>query len=62
MVTVHNHISDPEEGIGFHWHGFLQTKTQYYDGVVSVTQCPIAPGESQFSFTSAVFSEYHVTY
>jgi FtsP/CotA-like multicopper oxidase with cupredoxin domain len=44
MITVHNQISNPQEGIGFHWHGILQKKTQYYDGVASVTQCPIAPG------------------
>jgi FtsP/CotA-like multicopper oxidase with cupredoxin domain len=44
MITVHNQISNPTEGIGMHWHGILQKKTQYYDGVASVTQCPIAPG------------------
>lgn len=44
MITVHNQISNPAEGIGMHWHGILQKKTQYYDGVASVTQCPIAPG------------------
>jgi hypothetical protein len=44
MVTVHNNISGPAEGMGFHWHGLLQKSTPYYDGVVSVTQCPVAPG------------------
>ncbi|KAF3010110.1 hypothetical protein E8E14_000256 [Neopestalotiopsis sp. 37M] len=45
-ITVNNHLADPEEGTAFHWHGILQTNTPWYDGVASVTQCPIAPGES----------------
>lgn len=45
LVTVHNNIVNPVEGIGFHWHGILQKKTPYYDGVVSVSQCPVPPGQ-----------------
>ena len=46
QVNVHNNITSPGEGTSIHWHGFLQKNTQYYDGVPSVQQCPIAPGKS----------------
>lgn len=29
-----------------HWHGLHQRRTQYYDGVPYVTQCPIHEGNS----------------
>lgn len=45
-ITVHNAIENPEEGTSIHWHGMPQSKTPWYDGVPSVHQCPIAPGES----------------
>jgi len=28
----------------FHWHGIFQNGTNWMDGTVGVTQCPIAPG------------------
>jgi FtsP/CotA-like multicopper oxidase with cupredoxin domain len=65
MVTVHNQITDPEEGIGFHWHGFLQKKTPYYDGVASIQQCPIAPGSSfTYNFQADTYGTtwYHSHY
>lgn len=31
---------------GKYWHGLLQKGTSPMDGVVGVTQCPIAPGNS----------------
>lgn len=34
-------------GTGIHWHGIRQNWTNYEDGVPSVTQCPIAPGDSK---------------
>ncbi|KAF8994967.1 laccase 2 [Cyathus striatus] len=37
-----------------HWHGLFQRRSNWADGVVGVTQCPIAPGDSfvyQFSAT-----------
>ncbi|PBP15727.1 ascorbase and Cu-oxidase [Diplocarpon rosae] len=65
MVTIHNQITSPGEGIGIHWHGFLQKKTQYYDGVASVQQCPIAPGSSfTYNFQADTYgtSWYHSHY
>jgi Multicopper oxidase len=43
-VKVTNAISD--EGTSIHWHGIRQNGTPWYDGVPSVSQCPIAPGQS----------------
>ena len=65
QVTVHNHINSPSEGIGFHWHGFLQQKTQYYDGVSAVTQCPISPSSTfQYNFQADTYGTtwYHSHY
>ncbi|KAI1380751.1 multicopper oxidase-domain-containing protein [Hypoxylon crocopeplum] len=45
-VTVHNNIQNPKEGTAIHWHGMPQRETPWYDGVPSVQQCPIAPGET----------------
>ncbi|OLN87380.1 Laccase-1-like protein 4 [Colletotrichum chlorophyti] len=45
-VTVHNNITDPEEGTAMHWHGIHQYRTGLMDGVSGVTQCPIVPGGS----------------
>ncbi|GIZ38218.1 hypothetical protein CKM354_000164100 [Cercospora kikuchii] len=45
-VTVTNSIDNPAEGTAIHWHGLLQKKTPWYDGVPSVHMCPIAPGET----------------
>jgi iron transport multicopper oxidase len=34
-----------------HWHGILQSGTNYNDGAGFVTQCPIVPGNSyQYDF------------
>ncbi|KAL1877560.1 hypothetical protein VTK73DRAFT_8549 [Phialemonium thermophilum] len=65
VVTVHNNITDPEEGTGIHWHGFLQTYTPWEDGVPGVTQCPISPGKSfTYEFQASLFgsSWYHAHY
>jgi FtsP/CotA-like multicopper oxidase with cupredoxin domain len=43
-VEVDNQL--PDEGTTIHWHGLLQKGTPYYDGVPSVSQCPIAPGKT----------------
>lgn len=48
QVTVQNNIEN--EGTSLHWHGILQKKTPWYDGVPSVQQCPIAPGKT-FTYT-----------
>ncbi|KAL9004642.1 MAG: hypothetical protein Q9188_002533 [Gyalolechia gomerana] len=50
QVTVHNNIADPPEGTTLHWHGQRQYKSEAYDGVPSVSQCPIAPG-STYTYT-----------
>ena len=43
-INVTNNL--PDMGVSFHWHGFEMRGDQIYDGVVGVTQCAIAPGES----------------
>jgi FtsP/CotA-like multicopper oxidase with cupredoxin domain len=43
-ITVTNNL--PDEGTSLHWHGFLQEGTPWFDGVPSVSQAPLAPGES----------------
>ncbi|TKA62157.1 hypothetical protein B0A49_09692 [Cryomyces minteri] len=62
-VTVHNNI--PDEGTAFHWHGFLQKDTQYFDGVPGTGMCPIAPGSSlTYRFKADLYgtSWYHAHY
>ena len=56
QVTVRNEIKSPGEGTAIHWHGFRQDKTPWFDGVPSVTQCPIAPGKAfMYSFQASSF-------
>jgi FtsP/CotA-like multicopper oxidase with cupredoxin domain len=43
-VTVHNELDN--EGATIHWHGLLQSGTQFMDGIPSVGQCPISPGKT----------------
>ncbi|GME26721.1 putative multicopper oxidase protein [Neofusicoccum parvum] len=45
-VVVHVTNSMENNGTGIHWHGIRQNNTNWMDGVPSITQCPIAPGES----------------
>ncbi|KAK7754407.1 hypothetical protein SLS62_003700 [Diatrype stigma] len=47
-VTVHvsNALTTSNNGTSIHFHGIRQNFTNQNDGVVSVTQCPTAPGES----------------
>ncbi|KAJ9667384.1 hypothetical protein H2201_002585 [Coniosporium apollinis] len=42
-VTVVNKMQN--NGTSIHFHGIRQNYTNQYDGVPSITQCPIAPGE-----------------
>ncbi|OJD30305.1 extracellular dihydrogeodin oxidase laccase [Diplodia corticola] len=44
QVTVINKMQD--NGTTIHFHGIRQHYNNQYDGVPSVTQCPIPPGES----------------
>lgn len=46
VVHVTNHLDQVKNGSSIHWHGIRQNYTNQNDGVVSVTQCPIAPGSS----------------
>lgn len=43
-INVINSLSD--NGTSIHFHGIRQNYTNAMDGVVSITQCPIAPGDS----------------
>ncbi|KAM0432248.1 hypothetical protein ACHAPT_004786 [Fusarium lateritium] len=63
QVTVSNDIED--EGLALHWHGLLQKKTPWEDGVPGVTQCPIPPGESfTYQFVADMYGTtwYHSHY
>ncbi|KAL6712153.1 hypothetical protein ACN47E_000030 [Coniothyrium glycines] len=44
VVTVNNKLQD--NGTSIHFHGIRQLNNSEYDGVPSITQCPIAPGDS----------------
>lgn len=46
VVHVTNHLDQVKNGSSIHWHGIRQNYTNQNDGVVSITQCPIAPGSS----------------
>lgn len=62
-VTVSNDIED--EGLALHWHGLLQKKTPWEDGVPGITQCPIPPGESfTYQFVADMYGTtwYHSHY
>ncbi|KAI9671164.1 MAG: hypothetical protein M1817_003671 [Caeruleum heppii] len=64
-VKVRNQIAGPEEGTSFHWHGLLQTLTPWFDGIPSVTQCPIAPNATfTYRFKADLYgtSWYHSHY
>ncbi|KAF4771096.1 hypothetical protein N7455_012028 [Penicillium solitum] len=45
-VVVHFTNSLQNNGTGLHFHGIRQNWTDGMDGVPSITQCPIAPGDS----------------
>ncbi|KAF2440290.1 multicopper oxidase [Karstenula rhodostoma CBS 690.94] len=43
VVHVHNKASN---ATSIHWHGMFQNGTNWMDGTVGISQCPIAPGQS----------------
>ncbi|KAE8330214.1 Cupredoxin [Aspergillus sergii] len=45
-VVVHVTNALQTNGTGLHFHGIRQNWTDQMDGVPSITQCPIAPGDS----------------
>ncbi|RFU36304.1 hypothetical protein B7463_g105, partial [Scytalidium lignicola] len=65
QVTVTNKISGPDEGTSLHWHGLFQRETPWFDGVPSVSQCPIAPNATfTYSFRADTYGTgwYHSHY
>lgn len=56
QVTVHNNISGPSEGTAIHYHGFLQSTSQWSDGVPGISECPIAPGQTRvYTFQAQLY-------
>ncbi len=43
VVHVDNQATN---ATSFHWHGIYQNGTNWMDGTVGITQCPVAPGHS----------------
>ena len=63
QITVNNDLA--EEGTTIHWHGLRQSQSPEMDGVPSLSQCPIAPGQSfTYRFQAEVYgsSWYHSHY
>ncbi|KAK3700910.1 hypothetical protein LTR37_015713 [Vermiconidia calcicola] len=47
VVHLTNHLhTGHQNGTSLHFHGMRQNGTNEFDGVPSITQCPIAPGHS----------------
>lgn len=46
IIVVHVTNQLTNNGTTIHWHGLRQYYTNDQDGVPSITQCPLAPGES----------------
>jgi len=62
-IKVTNELDD--EGTSIHWHGILQSKYPFMDGVPSVHQCPIIPGGTYtYRFQADLYgtSWYHSHY
>ncbi|RWA15010.1 hypothetical protein EKO27_g51 [Xylaria grammica] len=45
-VVIHVTNSMANNGTSIHWHGIRQMNSTDQDGVASITQCPVAPGDS----------------
>ncbi|CAG8921467.1 unnamed protein product [Penicillium salamii] len=46
VIHVTNNLKVSKNGTSIHWHGIRQNYTNGNDGVVSITQCPTAPGST----------------
>ncbi|OTB09364.1 putative multicopper oxidase [Hypoxylon sp. CI-4A] len=46
IVHVTNSLTTSNNGTSIHFHGIRQNYTNENDGVVSITQCPTAPGDT----------------
>lgn len=45
-------VNNAKNATAIHWHGLFQNGTNFMDGTVGITQCPIAPGQSfRYQFT-----------
>ncbi|KAI0156942.1 multicopper oxidase [Xylariaceae sp. FL1272] len=44
--VIHIHNTLETNGTSLHWHGLRQNFTNQADGVASIVQCPIAPGDT----------------
>jgi FtsP/CotA-like multicopper oxidase with cupredoxin domain len=61
-VIIHVTNSMTRNGTSVHWHGIRQKFTNEMDGVVGLTQCALAPGQSmtyKWTAESYGFSWYH---
>ncbi|KAI1473144.1 putative multicopper oxidase [Daldinia caldariorum] len=47
VVHVTNSMTTSNNGTSIHFHGIRQNYTNEHDGVVSITQCPTAPGDTR---------------
>lgn len=47
-IRIHatNGLGVPDLGTALHAHGMMFNNTNWFDGAVGVTQCPIPPGET----------------
>ncbi|KAH7126762.1 multicopper oxidase-domain-containing protein [Dendryphion nanum] len=54
-IVVHIH-NKARNGTSIHWHGLFQNGTNWMDGTVGATQCPIAPGQD-FTYRFNVSSQ-----
>lgn len=45
-LHVTNSLTSNKNGTSIHFHGLRMNYTNQMDGVVSITQCPTAPGEN----------------
>ncbi|KAI0521790.1 multicopper oxidase [Xylaria bambusicola] len=60
--VIHVKNSMENNGTSIHWHGIRQLNSSEQDGVASITQCPVAPGDSmtyRFRATQYGSTWYH---
>lgn len=51
-TIVVNVVNQARNATSIHWHGLFQNGTNWNDGTVGITQCPIASGQSfRYEFT-----------
>ena len=56
--TIVAHVRNlAQNATSIHWHGLFQNGTNWMDGTVGVTQCPIAPG-ANFTYEFTVDNQY----